>query len=123
MKLVGMGLEPGVPGVVSYLNLVKVGPGQPPPPMTVLRWWFTMNYDAVACSPDRMAFRLSGQGVKVESENELLTAQGQQVHTGESETLNRQFAHSFTRHFEQLCDKYPIYGELRNSSIWPWSAH
>ena len=23
MKLVGMGLEPGVPGVVSYLNLIK----------------------------------------------------------------------------------------------------
>ncbi len=114
MKLVGMGLEAGVPGVVSYLKMVKVGPGQPPPPMTVLRWWFTLNYDAVQCSPDRLAFTLRGQGVKVESENEFLTAQGQQVHTGMSDELNRKFARSFTQHFEQLCDKYPVYGELRN---------
>jgi hypothetical protein len=110
MKLVGMGLEEGVPGVVSYLNLIK----GPPPPMGVLRWWFTLNYEAVTASKDRQAFALCGQGVKVESENEHLTAQGQRIHTGESETLNRQFAHSFTKHFDALCQKYPIYGELRN---------
>ncbi len=114
MKLVGMGLEAGVPGVDSYLKMVKVGPGHPPPPMTVLRWWFTLNYDAVQCSPDRLAFTLRGQGVKVESENEFLTAQGQQVHTGASDELNRKFARNFTNHFQQLCDKYPVYGELRN---------
>ena len=114
MKLVGMGIEAGVPGVVSYLKLIKVGPGQSPPPMTVLRWWFTLNYDAVLCSPDRLAFTLRGQGVKVESENEFLTAQGQQVHTGASDELNCKFARSFTEHFEELADKYPIYGELRN---------
>jgi hypothetical protein len=114
MKLVGMGLEAGVPGVVSYLKSVTVGPGQSPPPMTVLRWWFTLNYDGVQCSQDRLAFTLRGQGVKVESENEFLTAQGQQVHTGDSDELNRRFARSFSEHFEALCDKYPIYGELRN---------
>jgi hypothetical protein len=52
--------------------------------------------------------------VKVLSENELLTAQGQRVHTGQSEPLNRQFAQSFTDHFEELCRKYPVYAELRN---------
>jgi hypothetical protein len=114
MKLVGMGLEPAVPGVVNYLRSIKVGPGQPLPPMTVLRWWFTLNYEALQCSQDRLAFTLQGQGVKLESENELLTAEGKQVHTGASDELNRQFAHSFTEHFEELCDKYPIYGELRN---------
>ncbi len=114
MKLVGMGLEAGVPGVESYLKMVKVGPGHPPPAMTVFRWWFTLKYDAVQCSPDRLAFTLRGQGVKVLSENEFLTAQGQQLHTGVSEGLNRKFARDFTEHFEQLCRKYPIYGELRN---------
>jgi hypothetical protein len=110
MKLVGMVLEEGVPGVVSYLNLIK----GPPPPMGVLRWWFTLDYDAVAASKDRLAFALRGQGVKVESENEHLTPQGERVHTGQSEDLNRQFAESFTRHFAALCRKYPIYAELRN---------
>ena len=28
--------------------------------------------------------------------------------------MNRQFARSFTKHFAELCDKYPVYGELRN---------
>ena len=82
MKLVGMGLEEGVPGVQSYLKSIKLAPGQPPPPMTVLRWWFTLNYEPPVFSRDRLAFALRGQGVKVESENEHLTAQGKQVHTG-----------------------------------------
>src|SRR5262249_54108697 len=37
MKLVGMGLEEGVPGVPSYLSMVQVPAGQAPPPMDVLR--------------------------------------------------------------------------------------
>jgi hypothetical protein len=111
MKLIGMGLEEGVPGVTSYLNLIK---GAPPRDMGVLRWWFTLNYDSIQTSQDHLAFNIRGQGVKVESENEHLTANGERKHTGESEPLNRQFAESFTRHFGELCAKYPIYAELRN---------
>jgi hypothetical protein len=114
MKLVGMGLEKGVPGVQSYLASITLAPGDAPPPMGVLRWWFTLNYDAVSAAQDRRAFALRGQGVKVESENEHLTATGARVHTGESEELNRKFARSFTAHFDALCQKYPIYAELRN---------
>ncbi|MGA2035813.1 MAG: DUF1598 domain-containing protein, partial [Thermoguttaceae bacterium] len=114
MKLVGMGLEPGVPGVASYLSLIKIGPGQAPPAMDVLRWWFTLDYESISASQDHQAFALHGQGVKVESENERLSAEGKRIHTGESEDLNLQFAHSFTEHFDDLCRKYPIYAELRN---------
>jgi hypothetical protein len=114
MKLVGMGLEEGVPGVESYLNLVKVPPGKMPPPFGVIRWWFTLNYDAVLTSADRRAFALSGQGVKVLSENEKLTAEGKRVHTGQSEPWTRRFAESFTEHFDALCEEYPIYADLRN---------
>lgn len=114
MKLVGMGLEEGVAGVDSYLRLIRVAPGQSPPPMGVLRWWFTLNYEAVLAAADRQAFAVRGQGVKVLSENERLTAAGERVHTGESESLNRQFVQSFTEHFGALCEKYPIYAELRN---------
>lgn len=114
MKLVGMGLEEGVPGVQSYLDSIQLGPGQQPPAMDVLRWWFTLDYEAVRASADRRAFEILGQGVKVLSENEFLTAQGQRVHTGQSDDLNRKFAESFTEHFAQLAAKYPIYAELRN---------
>ncbi len=114
MKLVGMGLAQGVPGIKCYLDLIKIPRGESPPPMSVLRWWFTLNYDAILTAKDHSAFAVCGQGVKVLSENERLSAEGQQIHTGESEIWNRQFAHSFTENFEALCVKYPIYGELRN---------
>ncbi len=114
MKLVGMGLEESVPGVKSYLDLIEVPPGGSPPPTGVLRWWFTLNYDAVAASKDRRAFALRGQGVKVMSENERLTAEGKRIHTGQSEQLNLAFARSFTEHFEAMAAKYPIYAQLRN---------
>ena len=97
MKLVGMGLEEGVPGVRSYMSLIK----SPPKEMSTLRWWFTLNYDSIQTSQDHLAFNIRGQGVKVESENEHLTALGERVHTGESEPLNRQFTESFTKHFDE----------------------
>lgn len=114
MKLVGMGLEPGVLGVRSYLDSIEVPPGGEPPPIDVLRWWFTLNYEAVRATAERDAFQFSGSGVKVLSENELLTERGERVHTGDSKNLNRIFAQSFTRHFDALSRKYPIYAELRN---------
>lgn len=115
MKLVGMGLEEGVPGVTSYLDALaqaqKNGGAQP---IDVLRWWFTVNYDAVQATESHDAFEWTGQGVKVLSENELLTERGDRVHTGKSDELNSQFARSFTKHFSALAAKYPVYAELQN---------
>ncbi len=114
MKLIGIGLEPGTLKVPSYLSTVRVEPGQAAPPMDVLRWWFTLKYDALVASAERDAFEIRGQGVQVLSENELLTQTGQQVHTGRSDALNQQFAHNFTKDFASLAAKYPLYADLRN---------
>jgi len=114
MKLIGMGLADGVDGVTSYLKTVKVGADGSLPPMTVLRWWFAMEYDPVTTTAERDVFQLQGPGAKVLSENELLAARGQRVHTGQSDDLNSQFASSFSDAFEQISQKYPLYTELRN---------
>lgn len=114
MKLVGMGLEPGTLGVTSYLDSIDIPEGGSPPATAVLRWWFTLNYDSVRSTKAADAFSLHGSGVKVLSENELLTERGERIHTGESDALNSQFSQSFTKHFEALAKKYPIYAELRN---------
>ncbi len=114
MKLIGMGLAEGVDGVESYLKSIHLRPGESPPAMSVLRWWFALKYDAIARSEAGNAFELIGQGVRVLSENELLAEQGQRVHTGASDPLNRQFAEAFTAHFTELAKTYPVYGELRN---------
>jgi hypothetical protein len=114
MKLVGMGLEDGTLGVKSYLDMVEVGADGKLPPMDVLRWWFTLNYDAVLATKPRDAFELQGQGVKVLSENELVTEKGERIHTGKSDDLNSAFARNFTKQFDLLAGKYPVYAELRN---------
>jgi hypothetical protein len=114
MKLVGMGLEPGVPGIVSYLDLVGFDADGKLPAMDVLRWWFTLDDKSITTTENRDTFAFSGQGVVLLSENELLTKLGQRVHTGQAEELNRQFAQSFTAHFEQLARQYPVYADLRN---------
>jgi hypothetical protein len=113
MKLVGIGLEEGTLGVTSYLNtldpkrhdLANIG---------VLRWWFTLNYEALRATETRDGFELRGPGAKVLSENELLSEQGDRIHTGKSSEVNTQFSESFTKHFETLAAKYPIYADLRN---------
>ncbi len=112
MKLVGMGLEDGVLGVTSYLDSIPAN--EAPPTMSVLRWWFTMDYAALRATTARDAFEIRGQGVKVLSENEMLTERGERIHTGQSDELNAQFAHGFTKHFEALATKYPIYADLQN---------
>jgi len=114
MKLIGIGLEPGTKGAPSYLSMVQLKPGEQAPALDVLRWWFTADYDAIIASEVGDAFEIRGQGVKVLSENELLTAQGQQVHTGQADALNQKFAANFTKDFQALANKYPVYAELRN---------
>ncbi len=114
MKLIGIGLEEGTADVPSYLQMIKLAAGESPRPMDVLRWWFTVNYDAVLTSPDRDVFEIRGQGVKVLGENEMLTVAGKQIHTDKADPLNAEFAHNFTRHFADLAAKYPIYAELQN---------
>jgi hypothetical protein len=112
MKLVGMGLAKGVPGVRDYLSTVKLLPGGAAPPMSILRWWFAMPAVEVATNIAETVFAVPEGLVQVLSENELLAARGERVHTGASEELNRRFAASFTTHYDELSGMYPVYGEL-----------
>ena len=112
MKLIGMGIEPGVVAVPSYLE--RLTPAEQGQPADLARWWFTLNYDAVQVSDDRQAFAFSGNGVKLASESEHLDAEGNRQHTGKSSPENAQFARDFTRHYEAIADKHPVFAELKN---------
>jgi len=114
MKLIGMGLEESIPQVPSYLDRIQPDDQGKLPPMDVVRWWFTMNYDGISASPSRDAFELSGPGVKVLSETEYLDEQGQRIPSGQAVGPTLEFARDFTQHFDQLTRKYSIYGELEN---------
>ena len=110
MKLVGLGLEEGTFGVTSYLDGLPDADAK----MDVLRWWFTLNHQAILATADGHGYELRGQGVQVKSENELLSEAGERVHTGKSKDPNRAFAESFTANFKTLAEKYPVYADLEN---------
>jgi hypothetical protein len=112
MKLIGMGLAEGVPSVKSYLATVRNGADGTPPPMAVLRWWFSMPAATVDASDAHDAFALPERCICVLSENEMLAARGERIHTGQSDDLNWRFAESFTQEFAAIAQKYPVYGEL-----------
>lgn len=114
MKQIGMGLADSVVGVESYLDSIRIKPGETAPPLGVLRWWFAMNYTAIQTTDAGDAFAIVGPGAKVLSENQLLTERGERIPTGQSDELTQRFANSFTANFAALCQKYPVYGELRN---------
>lgn len=113
MKLVGIGLEDGVAGVTDYLTMAARERTKPKD-MNVLRWWFTLDYEAVETTEAGNAFALRGQGVRVLSENELLAKTGERIHPGTSDELTSSFANQFTSHFDELAVKYPVYAELQN---------
>jgi hypothetical protein len=112
MKLVGIGKEKGLHTVPSYLSMLKADDAAAT--LGVLRWWFTLNYESILASADGDAFEVRGQGVKVLSENELVDAQGNRSHTGQSDEFTAAFAQNFTKAFKDLAAKYPIYAELQN---------
>jgi hypothetical protein len=114
MKLIGMGLEPSVPGVPSFLERIQLTPDGSVPPLDVVRWWFTLNYDDVFADESGLIFTFTGSGVKVLSENELLDEHGQRIHTGQSHGPAKEFARDFTKQFASLSTEYPIYRELKN---------
>lgn len=114
MKLIGMGLEPSVAGVPSYLELIEPDNDGKIPPLRVLRWWFTLHNASLSTNTRRTCYELHGPRVRVLSENELLSRSGRRIATGKAEEWNRAFARNFTAHFDALADVYPVYADLRN---------
>ena len=112
MKLVGMGLEPSVPGVSGYLESIKAD--EIPRTMDVLRWWFTLRKNSIRRNEDGNAFVFAKQCVKLQSENELVTEAGDRLHTGRSSELNQQFANQFTEHYGRMAREYPVYAQLQS---------
>jgi hypothetical protein len=115
MKLIGMGVAGSVDGVPNYLErIVLDDDGNVVGSDNLVRWWFSMNYDSVRTNRDRTVFEICGPGVKLLSESEFWTDRGERQHSGKSSTMAAGFAEDFTRHFEAIARKYPVYGELRN---------
>lgn len=112
MKLIGMGLEPSVPDVPSYLDSITAD--DIPTSLDVMRWWFTLRDQSIHKNEKGDAFVFAPQIVHLRSENEVVTDSGDRIHTGQSTALNQLFATRFTKHYDRLARQYPIYAKLDN---------
>ena len=113
MKKIGMGLEPSIDQCPSYFDRVEDNPATAKD-QTLIRWWFTMAYDALVKDANDRVFQFSGNSIKVLSENELLDQQGRRVHTGASDDPTAGFAEDFSQHIERLSEKHPVFASLKN---------
>jgi hypothetical protein len=113
MKLYGMNLsEPPVAGLPSYLEMIR----NKATPSTQLqsRWWMACDYDAVAHSRDRLAWRISGPGIKTLTEQEAYNASGQAQQTAKVDAVAKKWADVFTDKLDALATKDTVFGDLRN---------
>ena len=82
--------------------------------LEALRWWLTMKYDSVLHNPQRTAYQVVGSSVLCQSENQIVTKEGERLRTGKAEKLNREFAANFTKHYQELAQQDLVYADLQN---------
>lgn len=110
MKLISIGLEtPPVP-IGSYAERAGASVSR----NALARFYFTPDYDCVRVSEDGLAMQLEGDGVKLITEQEFITATGQRVESGGSNRAAEAFARAFTEHYGELAGRSPVFGQLRN---------
>ncbi len=111
MKRVAMGLtESPVPGLPSYLQMTRnsqQSSNQNP------RWWMACDYDALAKSEDGLAWKLSGQGVKTLTEQDIVSTDGSVQGAGTVDKMAELWANKMTELYPELSTAMPVFAELQ----------
>lgn len=112
MKRVAMGLtDSPVNGLPSYLQMSRNSAhssSQNP------RWWMACNYDSLAKSEDGLAWKLSGQGVKTLTEQDIVADDGTVAVAGRKDKLAQLWADKMTESFTELSQEMPVFSDLQN---------
>ena len=112
MKRVAMGLvDSPIPGLPSYLEMSRnssQAANQNP------RWWMACDYDALVKSEDGLAWKLSGQGVKTMTEQDIVAADGTVEGAGKTDRLAQLWANKMTESFNELSREMPVFADLKN---------
>lgn len=113
MKLYGMNLaEAPVKGLPSYLEMVRNRTS--PSTQIQSRWWMACDYDAITHTSNRLAWKISGPGIKTLTEQEVYDASGSAKQTGKVDTAAKKWAEIFTKKLDELAVKDTAFGDLRN---------
>ncbi|WP_010582181.1 DUF1598 domain-containing protein [Schlesneria paludicola] len=113
MKLIGIDKLDAGKEIPSYFDLLPVAQ-QKSQNLDALRWWLALKFDGVTHSNDKTAFEMHGSSVLCQSENQLLTADGKHVPTGQSEATNRLFAENFTANYDKLAKRDTVFADTQN---------
>ncbi len=114
MKLIGIGKLDGGSEIPDYFELMTAAQVSDVSSLDALRWWMSVDCDAVLKSEDANAFEIRGTSVLCQSENQFINNQGERIQTGTSEATNRKFASNFTEHYQQLAQRDPVFADLQN---------
>ena len=113
MKRLAMDLDKSpvkeLPSFVQMLVDKKVRPSNMMP-----RWWMECSYEPLARSEDGLAWELRGPGVKALTEDEFISTEGEVTQTGKENPIAREWADKMTEKYAELCEREPVFGELRN---------
>ena len=115
MKLIGIGKMDAGKNIPSYFDLLAQESNASGMNLEALRWWLTMKYDSVLHNPQRTAYQVVGSSVLCQSENQIVTKEGERLRTGKAEKLNREFAANFTKHYQELAQQDLVYADLQNN--------
>lgn len=111
MKLIGIGLEQPPVNIATFVALAN--------PATMARnalqrWYFVPDYQRIKVAEDGHAAEFVGAGVKLVGEDEVVTKAGERRQVVSPSGASRKFTRSFTEKYNQLAERAPVYGQLRN---------
>ena len=110
MKRLAMALEDSpVAGLPSYLAISR---NQRHSSQSNPRWWMACNYDALSHTEDKLAWRISGQGVKTLTETDLVTAEGKAQGGQKADKFATLWADTMTQKFDDLSKAQSVFGDL-----------
>lgn len=111
MKLYGMNLAKApVAGLPSYLEMVRNSATK----NVQSRWWMACDYTSIEHSADKLAWKISGPGIKTLTEQEQFAADGAVKGVGKADPIAKKWADNFTSKLDELSVKDPVFGQLRN---------
>ncbi|MBX9790040.1 MAG: DUF1598 domain-containing protein [Pirellulales bacterium] len=109
MKRLAMNFEPSpVRGLPSYLTMAS-GRGNMMP-----RWWLEPDYDPLLADAGGLAWELRGSRVKCVTEDSVLGPDGRKQQTGQASPMAQRWADNYTKHYEEIEQRLPIFAELSN---------
>jgi hypothetical protein len=111
MKLIGIGLEPPPVRITSYFEATAASASRQ---QALQRWWFTPDYECVRTTADGFGMELVGQGVQLQTEANLVGADGKLKSGAPTSKASELFAQGFTKRYPELAERSPVYAQLRN---------